>query len=249
MCPTHHTVIDDDEEACTVERLSKIKATHEAQSSPLPEAEAAAVAETFIQSMTNVGQSGGFSAHTVNAAITVQNAPSTNHLTHQRQIQAIERLWQVICNLKGEFSLVVFLDNILTIEELRAYFRDGSYSHIADCVREYADVTLSLRNFSLAGANEATKERPFVTYRLWSIFFVLQGLYGRAALLLTNSYRAQRFHNWREDNGCDQLLRATLPTEVVDQVKRKEIGGLQIAIERIENQFLTEAGMNKHHPD
>ncbi|PYU66762.1 MAG: hypothetical protein DMG52_35480 [Acidobacteria bacterium] len=45
MCPTHHTVIDDDEEAYTVERLCKIKAAHEAQSAPIPDAEAAAVAE------------------------------------------------------------------------------------------------------------------------------------------------------------------------------------------------------------
>ena len=58
MCPTHHTVIDDDEEAYTVERLRKIKATHEAQSAPIPDAEAAAVAEKFVQSVTNIGQSG-----------------------------------------------------------------------------------------------------------------------------------------------------------------------------------------------
>jgi hypothetical protein len=91
MCPTHHTVIDDDEETYTVERLCKIKGTHEAQSTPIPDAEAAAVAETSIQSVTNIGQSGGLSAHTVNAStINVQNAPSTSHLTHQRQIKAVE---------------------------------------------------------------------------------------------------------------------------------------------------------------
>jgi hypothetical protein len=82
MCPTHHTVIDDDEEAYTVERLFKIKAVHEAQSAPIPDAEAAAVAEVFIQSVTNIGQSGGLSAHTVNAStITVQSAPSTSPLS------------------------------------------------------------------------------------------------------------------------------------------------------------------------
>src|SRR5271155_3399483 len=58
MCPTHHTVIDDDEEAYTVARICKMKAAHEAQSAPIPDAEAAAVAEVFIQSVTNTGQSG-----------------------------------------------------------------------------------------------------------------------------------------------------------------------------------------------
>lgn len=248
MCPTHHTVIDDDEEAYTVERLCKIKAAHEAQSFPIPDAEAAAVAETFIQSFTNIGQSGGLSAHTVSAStITVQSAPSTSHLTRQRQIQAVEHLWQIVRNLSSEFSLVVFVDTILTPSELDAYFREGEHAHVVDCIREYADMNLPLRKFASAGADDAAKERPFVTNRLWSIFFVLQGIYGRAALLLTNSYKERRFVNWHADSGCDQLLRAILPSQAVEYVKRQPIGGLRAAIDALESQFLAEAGMNKPH--
>jgi hypothetical protein len=248
MCPTHHTVIDDDEEAYTVERLCKIKAAHEAQSGQIPDAEAAAVAEVFMQSLTNIGQSGGLSAHTVNAStITVQSAASTSHLTRQRQIQAVEQLWQVVRNLSSEFSLVVFVDTILTPSELDAYFKEGEYAHIADCIREYADRNLPLRKFASAGANDAAKERPFVTNRLWSVFFILQGLYGRTALLLTNSYKESRFINWRRDNGCDQLLRAILPSQVVDHAKGQAIGGLRTAIDSLESLFLAEAGMNKPH--
>jgi hypothetical protein len=247
MCPTHHTVIDD-EETYTVERLCKIKAAHEAQSAPVPDAEAAAVAELFIQSVTTVGQSGGLSAHTVNAStITVQSAPSTSHLTRQRQIQAVEHLWQVVRNLSNEFSLVIFVDTILTSQELDAYFKGQEYNHIADCVREYADMNLPLRKFASAGANEAAKERPFVTHRLWSVFFVLQAMYGRTALLLTNSYKERRFVNWRTDSGCDQLLRAILPAQAVDHAKGQEVGGLRAAIDSLESQFLAEAGMNKPH--
>lgn len=248
MCPTHHTVIDDDEETYTVDRLCKIKAAHEAQSAPITDADAASVAELFIHNVTNIGQTGGLSAHTVNAsAITVQSAPSVNHLTHQRQIQAVENLWQVVLKLSNEFRSVVFIDNILTSQELNAYFKNQDRAHIADCVREYADMILPLKKFASAGANEAVKERPFVTHRLWSTFFVLQGVYGRTALLLTNSYKERRFVNWREDSGCDQLLRAILPAQVIERAKKQEIGGLQIAIDNLENQFLAEADMNKRH--
>jgi hypothetical protein len=248
MCPTHHTVIDDDEEAYNVERLCKIKADHEARSTPIPDAEAAAVAKSFIQPVTTVGQSGGLSAHTVNAStITVQTAPSTSHLTHQRQIQAVEHLWQIVRNLSSEFSNVVFVDTILTPEELDAYFREGKFAHVADCVREYADMTFPLRKFARTGANEAAQERPFVTHRLWSVFSVLQGIYGRTALLLTNSYKERRFVNWRKDSGCDQLLRAVLPAQAVEHSKEQGGGDLRIAIDYLESQFLAEAGMNKPH--
>jgi hypothetical protein len=246
MCPTHHTVIDDDEEAYTVERLCKIKAGHEAESAPITDTDAAAVAELFIQSVTNVGQSGGLSAHTVNAStITVQSAPSKNHLTHQRQIQAVEHLWQVVRALNSEFGSAVFVDTILTPSELDAYFSEGKYPQIADCIREYADMNFSLRKLTSAGANDADKERPFVTHRLWSIFFILRGFYCRIALLLTTSYKEGKFVNWRTDGGCEQLLRAILPAQAVEKIKGQAIGGLQTAIDALESQFLSEAGMNK----
>jgi hypothetical protein len=248
MCPTHHAVIDDDEEEYTVERLCKIKVAHESQSAPVPDAEAAAVAEAFIQSVANIGQSGGLSAHTVkDSNITVQSAPSTAHLTHQRQIKAVERLWKVVRNLSSEFSPVIFVDAVLTPSELDAYFSEGQHARIADCIREYADMNVPLRKLATAGPNDAAKERPFVTNRLWSIFFVLQGLYGRTALLLTNSYKEGRFVDWRTDSGCDQLLRAILPAQVVEYAKGQAIGGLRTAIESLESQFLAEAGMNKPH--
>lgn len=246
MCPTHHTVIDDDEEAYTVDRLSKIKVVHESQSAPVPDAEAAAVAELFIQSLTNIGQSGGLSAHTVNASnITVQSAPSTNHLTRQRQIQAVECLWGVVRNLSSEFSSVVFIDTILTSKELDSHFRNQEHIHIVDCIREYADAGRALHKIANAGINDASNERPFITHRLWSVFYVLQGIYGRTALLLTNSYKERRFINWREDSGCDQLLRAILPSQAVEHAKGQEIGGLRTAIDYLESQFLAEAGMNR----
>jgi hypothetical protein len=246
MCPTHHTVIDDDEEAYTVERLHKIKAAHEAQSAPVPDAKATSVAQAFIQSVTNIGQSGGLSAHTVNAStITVESALPTSHLTHQRQLQAVEQLWQVVRNLSSEFSLVVFVDNILIESELNAYFTAREYAQVADCLREYADVSVALRKLATAGANEAAKERPFVTPRLWSIFFVLQGVYGRTALLLTNSYKEHRLIGWRTDSGCDQLLHAILPAHLVKNAKGQVVGGLRTAIDYLESAFLAEAGMNK----
>ena len=149
--------------------------------------------------------------------------------------------------MSSEFSLAVFVDTILTPSELDAYFTEGEYAQIADCIREYADRNGPLRKFARAGANDAAKERPFITNRLWSIFFVLNGLYGRTSLLLTNSYKESRFINWRIDSGCDQLLRAILPAQFVEHAKGQAIGGLRTAIDPLQSEFLAVAGMNKSH--
>jgi hypothetical protein len=246
MCPTHHTVIDDDESAYSVDYLLKLKSANEQRSEPISEEEASRVAQGFVL-IANQGQSGGISAHTVNASqITLQSAPSTNHLTHQRQIQAVEALWQIVRNLGNEFSLVIFIDTVLLASEQNAYFRHRAHSQVMDCIKEYADMNTAINKMRTAGALDiASKERPFVSHRLWSVFFVLQAIYGRAALLLTNSYKARKLEDWREDSGCDQLLRAILLSSIVDEVKNRTIGGLRLAIDHLECQFLTEAGMNK----
>ena len=246
MCPTHHTVIDDDEDGYTVERLQRIKAEHEQKIIPLSDLEASTVAQAFMQNVSNVGQSGGLSAHTVNASnINVHGGPPVGQVTHQRQIQAVENLWQIVLNLGSEFGLVIFIDTILLPQEIDAHLKGEQDISFMDAVVEYRDSQLALRKFANAGANNAAKERPFVSHRLWSIFFVIQGIYGRTALLLANSFKQRRFVNWRDDGGCDQLLRAILPAQSVEHVKKLQTHGLRTAIDLLESQFLLEAGMNK----
>jgi hypothetical protein len=67
LCGTHHTVIDDDEEAYTVDRLIKMKIDHEQTATPLPDDRTASGTQLLIdQSVSAINQSGGIAAHTVN---------------------------------------------------------------------------------------------------------------------------------------------------------------------------------------
>lgn len=72
LCRIHHTVIDDDPEAYTVERLLKMKADHERQAARLePSAIEHATRLLVNQSVISVNQSGGVTAHTVHQTIHV----------------------------------------------------------------------------------------------------------------------------------------------------------------------------------
>jgi hypothetical protein len=68
MCGRHHDVIDDDEEAYTVEYLRRLKAKHEENAVNLPEEEAEQGATLLFsnQSVSSINQSGGLFAHTIN---------------------------------------------------------------------------------------------------------------------------------------------------------------------------------------
>ena len=66
MCPTHHTVIDDDVASHPVDRILKMKADHEARVTPMTEAEAESAANHSLKiGYANVGQSGGIAAQDV----------------------------------------------------------------------------------------------------------------------------------------------------------------------------------------
>ena len=77
MCGTHHTVIDDDEEAYTVERLVKLKAEHEKGAAPIDGRFAQRAVQLLISQMvTSARQSGGITAHTINADTINLHPPS-----------------------------------------------------------------------------------------------------------------------------------------------------------------------------
>ena len=67
MCAKHHTVIDDDEESYTVERLLGMKAHHEStNATPIADDIAAKATRLLIQQpVVSVNQSGGITARTV----------------------------------------------------------------------------------------------------------------------------------------------------------------------------------------
>ena len=58
LCANHHTVIDNDEEAYTVERLVKMKAEHQARATSISDADAERVAESYSIVMTSGQQRG-----------------------------------------------------------------------------------------------------------------------------------------------------------------------------------------------
>jgi hypothetical protein len=77
MCGTHHTVIDADEEAYTVEPIAKLKAEHEKGAVPIDDRFAKRGAQLLIShTVASANQSGGITAHTVNANTINVHPPS-----------------------------------------------------------------------------------------------------------------------------------------------------------------------------
>lgn len=91
LCSSHHTIIDDDPEAYTIDRLRNMKTTHEERAVAIPDAEAEHAAGILIsQSVASINQAGGITAHTVN--ITLSQPPISEEATRSTDTGSLEAL-------------------------------------------------------------------------------------------------------------------------------------------------------------
>jgi hypothetical protein len=99
-----------------------------------------------------------------------------------------------------------------------AYFKKGWPPKFN--MEHYALRDAAIRKMAAAGCNDAEKERPFVSPRLWGIFFIIRAVYGRLGYLCERSFEERRFIDWRADSGIDQQLRTTLPAQHAPDASR-----------------------------
>jgi hypothetical protein len=237
LCGTHHTVIDDDPEAYTVDRLLRMKADHEDHASPITDSDTVEAFGMLIdQSVRSHNQSGGITAHTVNL-----HAPPSSGVAETRTSKAIEALWERIGKLKREFNEPVFVDIVLTQEELRACFESGDTNPFFTSLAPYAPLEMIVRKFRESVGPDAESERPFVSARLYNLFFALQAVVMRAAMLIHLSFSKRRFQDWREDEGIDQHVRSVFTGEEVSRMKSMPGYSLHAIIAAMEAAFVVEA--------
>jgi len=245
MCPTHHTVIDDDAESYPTDRILKMKAEHEAKVIAMTDADAESAARNFLEiGFANIGQTGGiaaqhFQAHTVN----LHSAP-VDPLAQKRQLQAIETLWKAVKDLRKEFGQLVHVDNIFASEEIGGFFQKGWPKDSVRCwtmrvIVQFSRATSGLARWrpnpsvSLCRSVSGMPISTFARYTAGSPIF------SRNRLKRTTTGTGAAIQ------GPTNSLRATLPPNVVEQLKSKTIGGLHSAFDYLEEQFLAEANMRR----
>ncbi len=114
LCANHHTIIDDDPEAYTVERLSRMKTEHELKSSALKDEEVDAGTRLFLdQAIISDNQSGGITAHTVHQTFNVRTALIDSEQEERRHAEELRRRSEARRYLAPELNRTI--DRVLYI--------------------------------------------------------------------------------------------------------------------------------------
>jgi hypothetical protein len=172
----------------------------------------------------------------------LRSLTATDSLIETRRLKAIENLWGILRGLNKEFGDLRYVHTILTPEELDTFSKNGWPEKFY--IKHYSLDQTIVQKMQDAGCDDADKERPFVTPRLWGVFFTIRAIYGRLAYLCQRSFKERKLVDWRTDSGIDQLLRTQLPAHVIDSVKSTPFHGTSYVIDHLEIQFMNAAGMN-----
>lgn len=167
---------------------------------------------------------------------------ASNSVMHPHIIASVTTLWSAMVEMRHSFSGVITFDTLLVAAEAKEAFVDeAKYAKPLELVRSQEggfDNTTHHLPFLVA---DFDKHRVFCGDRLWLIFSLFRSVIMRSALLISRSFQVHEYQDWRDDGGIDQLLRAALPDNVVQQIRGSAYNGLSIALSRLEGEFLREA--------
>ena len=161
---------------------------------------------------------------------------------------AIDVLWRTLGEIEKVTATAVMLNDLFVTEELNhALSTGGSGSKGAKNVMEMFEVCrdkapLERPMPEFLDSSDIRATRPFVSDRIWSLFFVLRGVHLRLLILAGWSVDKQTYLDWRDDKVINQLLCQALSQETIEHGKNRKLGGLGAVIRPgLENEFMAEA--------
>jgi hypothetical protein len=242
LCPNHHSVIDDDAESYTVERLRRMKAEHEAHAAPLDSTTTGAAAAILASAIVSpTGQTGGITSGTFHVGtLNISNEPSSP-ITTEREVQSVEKLWSIIQKLKKVHGDIWLVESVLTSDEIGGYFRTCDWPATLRSVMHYSSLDWGMQQLTSAGADNSDDCRLYVSDRLWGIYATIRALYGRLGFLYHLSFKKSEYTDWRKDKGFATHAKALLGEALYEQAKATPMHGLEVILGRAEAEFLREA--------
>ena len=88
---------------------------------------------------------------------------------------------------------------------------------------------------------ELSKERIFVSEKLWSTFNALVGIHGRLAILVHYGLNDKKNPDWKQDKLMIRFAKYVISDEDWKEIQEMKLSGFRALAERIRQEFLKEA--------
>ena len=169
---------------------------------------------------------------------------STQMELRNKVLEATEELWNNYLLVYNTFYTVVFLETILTQNELKDLFKTSSNAKLISTIQYYNDQKKFDEMIQKCIPADRNKKRLYVSDKLWLIYYSSTAFYMRLAMLAKLSLEKSEYQNWRTDSLTVQHLENILPKDNIEKIIKhgsNSFSSMQQAISYIEIEFLKEA--------
>ena len=127
----------------------------------------------------------------------------------EKRIEAVESFWNAICNVKQEISPAFPMFSFLTEEEYLQQIQSPEY------VLSGADKD-GMQYFRHFEELKVENLRPFISGKLWQLFFAYRAFLGRLKILEAKCAEGDAEGLWYNDNGVRQILSYAVTTDELE---------------------------------
>ncbi len=159
----------------------------------------------------------------------------------KRSIRSVKCLWNEILRIEDEFSSLTGIENITTDEEMNKLVQGKEQSDLYAGLMEFSDLQTILKKAGLTKPQNVTKERIFVSEKLWKHFTAFRNVHGRLGVLVESSITNNKKFDWKNDNLMKDTVEEIISESEWEMIQGMKLSGFNTMVEKIRYEFLKEA--------
>jgi len=153
-----------------------------------------------------------------------------------RRIEAIDKLWSIVLELRQNFSLVCFWFEIMYPSEYSLLRSDPKAS------TDFQSITYTQVIKWSTTTEDIQKYRPYLSEALWQEFFLYRAILGRLGMLIVRIKDGENVEDWREEKMIQTHIKALLDRDEYEEVMNSKLGSVGMTLNLVESKMLTQIG-------
>lgn len=156
----------------------------------------------------------------------LSNFSSGRAAAHERRLDALQRTWEAIVNLKDRWGQAIFFYRILRPSEYNEIHHDPKVRAMV------ADIDHETTSKAIDSTSDIEKLRPLIGEKTYILFFIYRAFIGRLANFVIQGKKGKVLPDWRSDDATQQLLSTVLTEDEIDEALHPEVRALDNVIRK-----------------
>jgi len=161
----------------------------------------------------------------------ISSISSSQTLLQERRVNAVDKMWKCITELRDYFSPAVFFFSIIYPDEYSSALTNSTIE---------AGVLKITEQYIANYPTDLENSRPYLGETLWLQFFIYRALLSRLAILVNWLKEGKEIPDWREDNGIQQHVKTILNDDEYRFLMSASPTNVQFVLNAIESKMLEE---------